>query len=236
MKLPLVALGIAAAGALLLAIAGPAYRVGVPLPSALAVFRLGGHAGLAAGLLGLLAAGLAYRHQLRRAVAAGALAAVAGLAVFTVALVAQRRADTAPPLHDVSTDLENPPAFAAIVPLRGETDNTLERAPIMTEQQRNAYPGLQPLTLAMPAEQAYDRSLAVAQEKGWEIVTADKSAGRIEATDTTTWFGFQDDVVVRVTPWGAGARIDVRASARTGRSDSGRNARRIADFLASLEP
>ena len=236
MKLPLAALGLAALGALVMAMAGPAYRLGVPLPSALTVFRLGGHIGLVAAVLGLAAAVMAYRKQLRRVLALSAAAALFGLAVFVIAFVGQRRADTAPPLHDISTDLENPPSFAAIVPLRAETDNTLERAPIMAQQQREGYPALQPLTLAIPADQAYDRALAAAQAQGWEIVTADKSAGRIEATDTTAWFGFQDDVVVRLTPWGSGTRVDMRSASRIGRSDSGRNARRIDDFLASLEP
>ena len=77
----------------------------------------------------------------------------------------------------------------------------------------------------------FDRALAVAQAQGWEIVTADKSSGRIEATETTRWFGFTDDVVVRLTPWGAGTRVDVRSVSRTALGDLGRNARRIRGFL-----
>jgi len=76
--------------------------------------------------------------------------------------------------------------------------------------------------------------LAVAQEAGWQIVTADKSSGRIEATDTTRWFGFKDDVVVRLTPWGAGTRVDLRSVSRMGRSDIGTNARRIRQYLNRL--
>ena len=73
------------------------------------------------------------------------------------------------------------------------------------------------------------------QEEGWDIVTADKSSGRIEATDTTRWFGFKDDVVVRLTPWGAGTRVDVRSVSRIGRSDIGTNARRIRQYLDQLQ-
>ena len=104
----------------------------------------------------------------------------------------------------------------------------------VTEQQRRGYPGLAPITLPAPVEQAFDRALAVAQDEGWQIVTADKSAGRIEATDTTPWFGFKDDIVVRLTPWGAGTRVDVRSVSRVGLSDTGTNARRISRYLDRL--
>ena len=79
-----------------------------------------------------------------------------------------------------------------------------------------------------------DKALGIAQTEGWQIVTADKSKGRIEATDTTRWFGFTDDIVVRLTPWGAGTRVDVRSVSRIGRSDIGTNARRIRRYLAQL--
>jgi uncharacterized protein (DUF1499 family) len=58
--------------------------------------------------------------------------------------------------------------------------------------------------------------------------------GRLEATDTTFWFGFKDDVVVRVRPDGTGSRVDVRSLSRVGRSDLGMNARRIRRFLERL--
>jgi uncharacterized protein (DUF1499 family) len=69
----------------------------------------------------------------------------------------------------------------------------------------------------------------------WEVVGSDQSTGRIEATDTTPWFGFKDDIVVRITPWGSGTRVDVRSVSRVGRSDVGTNARRIRDFLDALQ-
>ena len=87
---------------------------------------------------------------------------------------------------------------------------------------------------AAPKE-AFTRALAVAQDRGWEIVSADESTGRIEATDTTQWFGFKDDVVVRLTAWGTGTRVDVRSVSRVGRGDVGTNARRIEEYLDSLQ-
>jgi uncharacterized protein (DUF1499 family) len=68
----------------------------------------------------------------------------------------------------------------------------------------------------------------------WKIVESNPDLGRIEATDTTLWFGFKDDVVVRVTPKEQGSRIDVRSVSRVGRSDVGTNARRIERYLRRI--
>jgi uncharacterized protein (DUF1499 family) len=80
----------------------------------------------------------------------------------------------------------------------------------------------------------FARAVDVARGLGWEIVAAVPAEGRLEATDRTRWFGFRDDVVVRVRPEGAGSRVDVRSVSRVGRSDLGTNARRIRGFLESL--
>jgi uncharacterized protein (DUF1499 family) len=70
---------------------------------------------------------------------------------------------------------------------------------------------------------------------GWEIVASDAPAGRIEATDTTTWFGFKDDIIVRVRPEASGgSRVDVRSVSRLGESDVGANAKRVRKYLAKL--
>ena len=65
------------------------------------------------------------------------------------------------------------------------------------------------------------------REMGWEILAAEKGEGRIEATDTTFWFGFKDDVVIRIQPAETGSRIDVRSASRVGVGDLGVNATRI---------
>jgi len=69
---------------------------------------------------------------------------------------------------------------------------------------------------------------------GWEIVEANPAQGRIEATATTFWFGFRDDVVVLVSATESGSRIDVRSLSRVGRSDVGTNAARVRAYLAKL--
>jgi uncharacterized protein (DUF1499 family) len=101
-------------------------------------------------------------------------------------------------------------------------------------QQREAYPDIKPLILEIPAAQAFERALFAAREAGWEIVEANADAGRIEATDTTRFFGFKDDVVVRLTPLDARTVVDVRSVSRVGRGDAGTNARRVRAFLQRL--
>jgi uncharacterized protein (DUF1499 family) len=233
-RFPLLTLIVAALGLLLLASAGPTYRIGVPLPVAFALLRWGAYAGIAAAVLAAVAALVTWRRGRRLAVAVSVVALVAGLAAFGVPYQWQRRAQRAPRIHDVTTDLENPPQFEAVVALRAGAPNTLDRAANLGELQREGYPGLQPITLSLRPDDAFERALAAARNSGWEIVAADKASGRIEATDTTKWFGFKDDIVVRLTPWGTGTRVDVRSVSRVGLSDVGTNARRIERFLEAI--
>ena len=89
--------------------------------------------------------------------------------------------------------------------------------------------------MSQPPGLVFDRARLVAENQGWTIVTSDAAAGRLEATDTTRWFGFTDDIVVRLTPWGTGTRVDVRSVSRHGTTDTGTNARRIRRFLTALQ-
>ena len=123
------------------------------------------------------------------------LALIVALTTIVIPLTWQRRAQRLPLIHDVTTDLDNPPAFQAVLAKRGNAPNSLDRSPQLALLQRDGYPDLAPITLPTPPAATFDRALAVAQAHGWEIVTADKSSGRIEATETTRWFGFTDDVV-----------------------------------------
>ena len=143
---------------------------------------------------------------------------------------------TVPPIHDITTDLENPPAFVAVVPLRqGEGINPVAYEGGKTaEQQRRAYPNVVPLTVGLAPDAAFERALDTAEHMGWTIVSADKARGRIEASQRSRWMGFTDDIVVRITPVSSGSRIDLRSSSRYGRSDFGVNADRIRAYLTAL--
>jgi uncharacterized protein (DUF1499 family) len=138
------------------------------------------------------------------------LALILGLASLAPPLAFQRQARSVPPINDISTDAAS-------------------------KAQKDAYPDIGPIVLAEPKEKAFARALAAAQAMGWAIVARDPDAGRIEAVDTTLWFGFKDDVVVRVTAAaGGGSRVDVRSKSRVGRGDAGTNARRIRGFRERL--
>jgi uncharacterized protein (DUF1499 family) len=143
---------------------------------------------------------------------------------------------TVPPIHDITTDPDNPPAFVVVVPMReaAGSDRVAYGGDKLAEQQRRAYPEIAPLTLALPPAKAFSRALDTAKRMGWTIDAADDAGGRIEASDTSRWFGFTDDVVIRVTSSGSGSRVDLRSSSRLGRSDFGVNAARIDAYLAAL--
>ena len=225
-----VALVLALLALLAVALPGPANRFG--LFGFRAGFRLlgyGAYAALAAaalGLLGLLAGG---------ARALSALALVIGLCTFGGPYALRKVAQSVPAIHDITTDTANPPKFVAVLARRGPGSNPAEYAgEAIASQQRKAYPDVQPLRLPATPAQAFDHALAAARGMGWEIVDTQPAEGRIEATATTTWFGFKDDVVVRVRPEAGGSVVDVRSLSRVGRSDLGANAKRIRSYMDRL--
>ena len=167
--------------------------------------------------------------------AAVVLALAAGVVVVPMATLLP--AVGAPVIHDITTDTEDPPLFDAIVAIRGDTSNPLEyRGPELAATQRAAYPDIQPLVVGRPSDEVLDMSRAVAEALGWEIVTVDPDRGLMEATDTTYWFGFKDDVAVRLRPVGGDAtRVDVRSISRVGGGDMGANAARIRRFVEGLQ-
>jgi len=163
------------------------------------------------------------------------IALVLLIAVAVVPVSHLRAAGRVPPIHDITTDLDDPPRFVAVLPHREGAPNTAEHGgAALAAQQRAGYPDLGPARFTAPPERVFARAVDVARGLGWEIVAAVPAEGRLEATDRTRWFGFRDDVVVRVRPDGTGSRVDVRSVSRVGRSDLGTNARRIRAFLDSL--
>lgn len=128
----------------------------------------------------------------------------------------QRARLTVPMHNDYTTDPQDPPAFT-VTPKNGPSSGA---------------PGLEPKILEATEEQAFERALQTAQLSGWEIVRAED--GVIEAVATTFWFGFKDDVVIRVRPANGMSRVDVRSASRVGKSDLGANARRIKAYLRKL--
>ena len=235
MRLALAATALSGLALLLLVLAGPIYRTGfVSLPFAFGFLGGAAFCGIAGMALAALTAAISYWRGGRKPRLVAIAAFALGLVAFAIPFQFQQMARRVPPIHDITTDIENPPAYQAVLQLRGDAPNPIERSPLIDDMQRKGYPDLQPITLPMPREQVFDRALAAAQEAGWMIVAGDKAGGRIEAVATTRWFGFKDDVVVRLTPWGSGTRVDVRSASRIGRSDVGTNARRIREYLDRL--
>jgi len=229
---------------ILLMIAGPAYRLRVlsllPALLAAAIGFLLFAVTFFVGAIGLLAAGRRAFDR-SRAVAVIALS----LLVTSVAGFWISRAGGTPPIHDVTTDLKDPPAFNDIVLLRSAAGavNSVEYQRTQSSRgnmfnvpdaQRRAYPDIQPLALPQPPAQVLQMAQQLARNMGWDIVAVVPSEGRIEATDTTWYFGFKDDVVIRVAPGSTGSRVDVRSESRVGVGDAGTNARRVRAYLAKL--
>jgi uncharacterized protein (DUF1499 family) len=192
--------------------------------------------GLAAVIVSVVALVIGLSRLDWRGIALALVALIGGGLIAYVPWHYDQIRQTVPPIHDITTDLDNPPAFIAVVPLRqGEGINpvTYEGAKI-ADQQRRAYPDIVPLTVGLAPDVAFVRALATAQQLGWAIIASDKSAGRIEASQRSRWMGFTDDIVIRVAPAGSGSRIDLRSSSRYGRSDFGVNAERIRAYLTGL--
>jgi uncharacterized protein (DUF1499 family) len=140
-----------------------------------------------------------------------------------------------PPINDIATDTDNPPPFVAIVPLRGDAKVSIAYpGETYARQQHAAYPDIRPLELAASPPTAFARALEAARAMHWDVVATDPVAGRIEATATTPWFGFKDDVVIRVAAAPGGSRVDVRSVSRVGQGDLGANAARIRAYLDRL--
>ena len=160
---------------------------------------------------------------------------VIGLSALAIPALMWTTSHRVPPIHDITTDTQNPPKFVAIVKLRRDASNPVEYGGARVAMlQHMAYPDILPLEITEPPDNAFALALTAARKMGWEIVDANAHNGLIEATTTTFWFGFKDDVVVRITAQKHGSRIDVRSASRVGISDLGANAERIRTFLVLL--
>lgn len=219
-----ITLALAVLAVLLLVTAGPGTRAGLwSLRVGVGMFGGALLVGLAAA--GAAIVGLALPRLRARSAPVLVAALMLGAGSAAVPLDYLRRVMALPYINDITTDTERPPQFVPPKTYPG----------YFAELQQIGYPDLHPLELALPPTQAFSRAAQTARGLGWKITALDESAGRIEAVVTTRWFGFKDDVVIRITSVGAGSRVDMRSKSRLGRSDAGANAHRIQEFLARLE-
>ena len=168
------------------------------------------------------------------------LSAVLGLALGVALLYVpwhyERVGASVPPIDDITTDPGDPPQFSAVLPARAaEQSNPTTYNPADAKLQQAAYPDIAPLLTPLPPADAFKRALATAQHMpGWRLVVSDPATGHIEASQSSFWFGFTDDIAIRVAADETGSRIDVRSESRHGRGDFGVNAARIRAYLAAL--
>ena len=146
-----------------------------------------------------------------------------------------------PEIHDITTDPIDPPRFEALARLRnGEGTNTAVYAGLYSaEQQRLAYPDIEPVQLEIPAERAYQLALQLANKRKWLVIDErapqpPRRVGRIEAVARTPIMGFREDISIRVAADGEDSRVDIRSSSRYFESDLGSNAARVTKFIDDL--
>ncbi|HET6545620.1 MAG TPA: DUF1499 domain-containing protein [Rhodanobacteraceae bacterium] len=235
MKLSYIALLVALVSALVLLASGPGVRLGWwAFPTGFQLLRWAACLGLAAAVLAVIFLIVPKTRAQQSVWLVAAL--VIGLAVAYVPWHGLRQARSVPPIHDITTDTANPPRFVAILPLRAGAANpaTYGGAEVAAAQ-RKAYADIRPHRTDAATDVAFKRALAAARAMDWDIVASDAASGRIEATATTTWFGFKDDIVIRVAAAGSGSVVDVRSVSRVGKSDVGTNARRIRAYLKQFD-
>src|SRR6266478_1594144 len=143
-----------------------------------------------------------------------------------------------PPIHDITTDPIDPPRFDALAGLRtGDGANTAVYAGLYSaEQQRLAYPDIEPVELEIPVDRAYAITLQLVNKRKWLVIDErpPRPIGRIEAVARTPIMGFREDVSIRVTPNGEDSRVDIRSSSRYFESDLGSNAARVRKLIDDI--
>ena len=242
-KLSTRALLVSAIVLLIVLVTGPmGYKFSlVPLEPSLISLLVAVVGGAIVVLVGLVFLVIAIRGSLDKNRNLIAVSIVLGLVPIVIMAPQIAAAGDVPPIHDITTDTANPPPFVAIKALRADAPNGFEYgaseawpAEKLGQATHEAYPGLQSIISELSVVEAVDRAEATLVEMGLEIVEVDKPAGIVEATATTFWFGFKDDMVVRIVEEGEGSRIDLRSMSRVGQGDVGANAARIAVFIAQF--
>jgi len=214
---------------------GLGYQAGLwHFRSGFLILRTAFFASLAAGALCIL--GIVLSRGTRAPLVSGLLGLVIALAFAYVPWHWKQTLDALPYIHDITTDTDNPPQFIAAAQLRKEGDHPVAYdGPEVADQQKSAYPDLAPLMTTTPKDEVFEAARQSVQDMGMQLTGADLPAGRLEASDTSFWYGFTDDLVVRIAETPQGTRVDVRSKSRVGRSDLGQNASRVRDFLQRLK-
>jgi uncharacterized protein (DUF1499 family) len=213
-------------------VAGPGFRIGLwTFRDGFEILKWAAYGALPAVIISIV--GMLYSLKGPRvALMVSILGIVIGLVTLYLPISWRYMALTVPAIHDITTDTVDPPVFRAVLKARGRGSNTtVYGGPTLAAKQKAAYPDIKTLYTELAPEEAFKLALSAAREIGWEIVDVDPAGLRLEATDTTFWFGFKDDISVRIRLTDEGSRVDVRSISRVGKSDVGTNAKRIRGYI-----
>lgn len=188
-------------------------------------------------VLGALALVSSLYQRQSKAVIKSLLATILGVAILAPTINNVLNKPTSyPPIHDITTNVDNPPEFIAITEERSGAKNSLIYGGTeISKQQLQAFPSIKPIMISLDAQAAYAKALNIAHVMGWEIVAENVTSMRFEATDRTPFFNFADDIVVQISAQENGSRVDLRSVSRIGRGDRGVNAQRIKKFIDLFE-
>src|SRR5262245_873729 len=232
-----VGLWLAIIGGVVLALAPIGYRMGWwPLRFSLFYLLIGAIIiGALAVIVSLVGAFLARRVSGAPGFGVALVGVLLGLIVAGYPGAHIIKARRVPPIHDITTDTANPPAFVALADVRRAAPNGFDYAGgEVTTMQKQAYPDVTTFKSTLAPSDLFARAAKLVADDGWQVVDAVPQDGRIEATATTRMFGFKDDIVLRVRQADKGSELDMRSMSRIGRSDVGTNAARIRGFMEQL--
>ncbi len=136
-----------------------------------------------------------------------------------------------PMTTDVTTNPNDPPVFEHLAANRAPGENLLDYTEDEARMQAESYPDLVAIRASGGVHENIGKAVGVARALGWDVVRENANTGLIEATDTTFWFGFEDDVAIRVRRESSETVVDVRSASRVGLHDLGTNAERIRAFV-----
>jgi Protein of unknown function (DUF1499) len=206
----------------------------IPKLSGFSAFVGSGLLAAIALLLGILALLVGRKQALP---SRGKLLAAIAVSLAFVGFLASRpmSAGEVPSLHDITTDLANPPQFEAIT-LRADNLAGVGTVENWRKVHGEAYPDLSSTEIAKPVAEVTADAVRLAEAQGWKVAKSDPARGHVEATASVSFIRFQDDVVLRITPSadGKGSKVDMRSVSRVGIGDLGVNAKRIRAFLKAL--
>jgi uncharacterized protein (DUF1499 family) len=219
----------AAAGVIMAVLAVAGYRSGeLHFMTAIQNFERGVYTSAAAFILSLAALWLTRTGNARRGLWPSLLGLALSLPLTVYIANFEYAARAYPPINDISTDTDDPPAFWEV------PNPVMYPGAQVADLQRDGYPEIGPLELDTNPERAFELALAIARDMDWEIVSENAADMQIEAVASSFLFGFKDNVAIRLQPINGRTRVDMRSHSRLGRIDRGANAKRILAYLHAL--